>query len=105
MVEGLAAGSLVRQTSQLTACAARNAGPTQDGDPDADDCGPLPMSASPASTSPRCRRVTPTLMTVAPTKKHALAGRLLLCQVGLRRRSGAALAGRAGLPGWGASSR
>jgi hypothetical protein len=33
--------------------------------------------------------------------KHALAGRLLLCQVGLRRRSRAALAGRAGLPGWG----
>jgi hypothetical protein len=32
---------------------------------------------------------------------HALAGRLLLCQVGLRRRSRAALAGRAGLPGWG----
>jgi hypothetical protein len=33
--------------------------------------------------------------------RRALAGRLLLCQVGLRRRSRAALAGRAGLPGWG----
>jgi hypothetical protein len=32
---------------------------------------------------------------------RALVGRLLLCQVGLRRRSRAALAGRAGLPGWG----
>jgi hypothetical protein len=36
-----------------------------------------------------------------PPTKNALAGRLLLCQVGLRRRSRAALAGRAGLPGWG----
>jgi hypothetical protein len=32
---------------------------------------------------------------------RALAGRLLLCQVGLRKGSRAALAGRAGLPGWG----
>jgi hypothetical protein len=31
----------------------------------------------------------------------ALTGRLLLCQVGLRKGSRAALAGRAGLPGWG----
>jgi hypothetical protein len=35
------------------------------------------------------------------TNKHALAGQLLLCQVGLRKGSRAALAGRAGLPGWG----